>query len=326
MSSAFGGNLAVMDIYAAQQVFGRGRKFDRIDIVVAEGTAVEQAEIAVQAALGPAFAVDPPELRNQSLAALLAGYSVLMTMTSALALVIGMFVVYNAFAVAVTERRTEIGIIRALGATRRQVQMLFLFESVLVGALGAIAGMAVGRAATGVLSVLTADLVTALSGMPQASDDLALGRDLFGAATVGGILTSIVAAWLPARAAARLDPVQALQKGRTQTSSTRETRGRHIAAMAAAAAASVCLFEGSTSVFYWGYGLMTLAVLLLVPTLSAAFARRLTVPLRAVFPVEGALAADSLIQAPKRTAAAIAIVTATDSIRPATAAAVRFGA
>jgi len=306
MSSAFGGNLAVMDIYAAQQVFGRGRKFDRIDIVVAEGTAVEQAEIAVQAALGPAFAVDPPELRNQSLAALLAGYSVLMTMTSALALVIGMFVVYNAFAVAVTERRTEIGIIRALGATRRQVQMLFLFESVLVGALGAIAGMAVGRAATGVLSVLTADLVTALSGMPQASDHLALGRDLFGAATVGGILTSIVAAWLPARTAARLDPVQALQKGRTQTSSTRETRGRHIAAMAAAAAASVCLFEGSTSVFYWGYGLMTLAVLLLVPTLSAAFARRLTVPLRAVFPVEGALAADSLIQAPKRTAAAVA--------------------
>ena len=48
LTSAFGGNLAVMDIYAAQQVFGRGRRFDRIDLKLNEGVSVEQGRAAIQ--------------------------------------------------------------------------------------------------------------------------------------------------------------------------------------------------------------------------------------------------------------------------------------
>ena len=52
------------------------------------------------------------------------------------ALFIGMFIIYNSFAIAVTQRRSEIGILRALGATRAQIRTLFLAESAVAGLIG----------------------------------------------------------------------------------------------------------------------------------------------------------------------------------------------
>ena len=59
------------------------------------------------------------------------------------ALFIGMFIIYNTFAIAVTQRRSEIGILRALGATRGQIRTLFLAESAVAGLGGNAAGRAV---------------------------------------------------------------------------------------------------------------------------------------------------------------------------------------
>jgi len=57
LASAFGGDLAIMDIYSAQKVFGRGRKFDRIDIALGDGVSLETATGKLQALLGPGFQV-----------------------------------------------------------------------------------------------------------------------------------------------------------------------------------------------------------------------------------------------------------------------------
>src|SRR5206468_11328203 len=65
MTQAFGGNLAIMDIYAAQQVLGRGRRFDRIDLKAKDGVSVEQCKAAVQRAAGPGFEVGPPSSRGE---------------------------------------------------------------------------------------------------------------------------------------------------------------------------------------------------------------------------------------------------------------------
>ena len=64
MTRAFGGNFAVMDIYAAQQVLGRGRRFDRIDVRAKDGITIDACQAALKAALGPSFDVDPPSARG----------------------------------------------------------------------------------------------------------------------------------------------------------------------------------------------------------------------------------------------------------------------
>ena len=60
LASAFGGNLAIMDIYAAQKMFGRGRTFDRIDLALAPGSTLADAQRELETLLGPGFQVEPP--------------------------------------------------------------------------------------------------------------------------------------------------------------------------------------------------------------------------------------------------------------------------
>src|SRR4029079_17864449 len=144
LSSAFGGNLAIMDIYAAQKMFGRGRKFDRIDVGITPGRTIAEAEKELAALVGPGFQVEPPSGRGQQFEAMLAAYSMMVGISSLFALFIGMFIIYNAFAIAVTQRRSEIGILRALGATRGQIRRLFLGESAITGLIGSLGGAAFG--------------------------------------------------------------------------------------------------------------------------------------------------------------------------------------
>ena len=102
LASAFGGNLAIMDIYAAQKVFGRGRKFDRIDIALQDGVALNDGRAKLQRALGPGLDVDLPSSRGEQFEATSRIYSLASNITSLFALFIGMFIIYNSFAIAVT--------------------------------------------------------------------------------------------------------------------------------------------------------------------------------------------------------------------------------
>jgi len=104
-----------------------------------------------------------------------------------------------------------------------------------------------------------------------------------------------------------VDPVQALQKGKYQQLSDGENRARRIAAMLVALGASICALLGRYSIlFYVGDGMAVLAALLLTPTLAQLVARGLRPLLKWLRPVEGTLAADSLLQAPRRTSGAVA--------------------
>src|SRR5579872_2111097 len=144
LANAFGGDLGIMDIYAAQKMFGRGRKFDRIDLAVKPGRTIAEAEDDLRARLGPGFQVEPPSGRGQQFESMIAAYSMMVNISSLFALFIGMFIIYNSFAIAVTQRRAEIGILRALGATRAQIRRLFLAESAVTGLVGSIGGVLFG--------------------------------------------------------------------------------------------------------------------------------------------------------------------------------------
>src|SRR5438132_12883978 len=254
MTQAFGGNLAVMDIYAAQQVLGRGRRFDRIDLRARGGVSIDQCQAALRNALGPGLEIEPPSSRGRHFEALLQSYSTAMTISSLFALMVGMFIIYNSFSIAVTHRRAEIGVLRALGATRTQVQRLFLLESVIAGFVGSILGAALGMVAALAIARYLSVVLEAVGGIAQRVTELDVDPVLITAGIVIGILTSIVAAWIPSRSAARVDPVQALQKGKYQILSAGENRRRRWMAVATFVASITCLFFSSSKwIFYAGY-------------------------------------------------------------------------
>ncbi|HMB81976.1 MAG TPA: FtsX-like permease family protein, partial [Vicinamibacterales bacterium] len=307
LTSAFGGNLAIMDIYAAQHMFGRGRSFDRIDLAVKDGRTLKDAQQELTAMLGPGFQVDPPSGRGQQFEAMLAAYSMMMGISSLFALFIGMFIIYNSFAIAVTQRRSEIGILRALGATRGQIRWLFLGESAVTGLVGSLAGLVFGVLIARGIAASIGALISDVYGVAQHADELATSPALLLLALAIGIGTSIIAAAIPAHNAARVDPVQALQKGKYQVLSAGENRLRAILGAALGALSIVCLtIGGSRPIFYAGYFLAIIVSLLVSPLLSLALSRALRPILKWARPVEGALAADSLIQSPRRTSASVA--------------------
>lgn len=306
LANAFGGRLAIMDIYAAQKVFGRGYKFDRVDLALEDGVKLDAATRKIQAMLGPAFQVEPPSSRGEQFEATSAIYALASNLTSVFALFIGMFIIYNTFAIAVTERRSEIGILRALGATRGQIRTLFLVESAISGLIGTGLGVLFGIALARGMAGYIGGLLSEVYGVAQSAGDVTPEPWLLGAAVLMGLLTSLIAAILPARTAASVDPVKALQKGRQQTLSEGESRARRWAALACAVAAVVAFsFSGIGPVFYAGYLLAVMTAVLLAPALSMFVARALRPILAAVRPVEGTLAADSLIQSPRRTSGTI---------------------
>jgi putative ABC transport system permease protein len=307
LTSAFGGNLAVMDVYAAQKVFGRGRKFDRIDLAVKDGANPGNVQAKLQALLGSGFQVQEPSARAQQFDSISRVYTLTANVSSVFALFIGMFIIYNTFQIAVAQRRAEIGILRALGATRRQIRTLFLGESVVAGLFGSIlgllAGIAIARAMTGYIGSLLGEIY----GIAQKAGEISANPWLMAFAVVLGVITSVIAAIIPARSAARVDPVQALQKGKYQQLSAGENRVRRIAALMVALAAAACLLLERYSIFYYvGDALAVFAALLLTPTFALLLARALRPVLRWLRPVEGTLAADSLLQAPRRTSGAVA--------------------
>jgi len=306
LTSAFGGNLAIMDIYAAQKVFGRGRKFDRIDLAATEGTSIPDLQKQLDTLLGPGFEVETPSARGKQFEALSSVYGMLANITSLFALFIGMFIIYNSFAIAVTQRRSEIGIVRALGATRGQIQALFLTESAILGLIGAGAGLLFGLLIAGAISSSLGNFLGEIYGVAQKADEVSSDPRLLFGALVMGVVTSVIAAWIPARAAAGVDPVQALQKGRYQLLSKGENRLRRQIAAALFVIVFFCLFfTQNRPIFYAGYFLTVIAGLLLVPTIALWLSKAIRPIMKWLRPVEGTLAADSLIQSPRRTSGAV---------------------
>jgi putative ABC transport system permease protein len=307
LASAFGGDLAIMDIYAAQKFFGRGRKFDRVDLALRDDVTLNQGVAKLRALLGPGFEVQPPSSRGEQFEQTSRIYSLASNITSVFALFIGMFIIYNTFAIAVTQRRSEIGILRALGATRSQIRTLFLAEGAIAGLTGSVLGVAFGIGLARAMASYIGGILTDVYGVAQRAGDITLDPRLIVGALAMGIVTSLLAAVIPARAAASVDPVKALQKGRNQSLTEGENASRRWwAVVCAGASVTALLFSRFNVIFYAGFVLSVAAAVLLAPALSLWLSRALRPLLAWVRPVEGTLAADSLIQGPRRTSGTVA--------------------
>jgi putative ABC transport system permease protein len=312
MAKAFGGNIGVMDIYAAEFVFSRGRTIDRVDVALNQGVKIDDVLPQLQSNLGSGYKIEPPLRRGRQTESLIGAYSRLLFFSSLLALLIGVFLIFNAFSVSVAQRRVQIGILRALGQTQLQIQGLFLGESLILGAIGSFVGVVVGIWIGHSTMVLMSRVVEQNYGIPIHIEELHVDKFWVSVAFLLGTAASAVGAFLPARAAGHVDPVLALQKGKYQALSLGENRFRRWLGTALAIA---CMASGfsprakSIQAQFIIFSVLFVSLGLLVPTFSHLLARVLRGPMGLLFGAEGRLASDSLVQAPRRTSATVAALT-----------------
>lgn len=309
IGAVFGGNVAVMDVYSAQVAFDRGRNFDRVDLLNVAGTALGAVQANLRQRLTAGIEVTPPATRGQALESAVTAMRLGMSMTSVIALLVGVYLIFNAFMISVDQRSKQIGILRALGVERRMISAMFLTEALLIGAVGSLLGIAGGYAAAHGASRLMGSIAAAVYGtVPTAVVPHLQLQQVFAAFGLG-LLASLGAAWLPARAATRLDPILALHNVEVRTRE-RALGWQRLLIGAALLAASLALMEwlpgqvGATAQF-WLAALMLLGLTLLMPLLVRTAARILRPAFDAWLGSEGALGIDAMIAAPRRSSATV---------------------
>ncbi|SVB13164.1 uncharacterized protein METZ01_LOCUS166018, partial [marine metagenome] len=138
LARALNGNFALMDVAAAQWAFGRVGKLDRIDIEFKKGGNFDLMREKISGVLPAFLRVDRPERKNRQVEKMLRAFQYNLTALSFVALIVALYLIYNMVSLSVVRRRTEIGTLRAIGATPLLVASIFFIEAGIIGAAGSV--------------------------------------------------------------------------------------------------------------------------------------------------------------------------------------------
>ncbi len=236
--------LLIVDISTAQEVLGKIGRLDRIDLILsadAEGAA-QLDEIS--AILPPGVRIVRPSARTGTVEEMTAAFRLNLTALSLLALVVGMFLIYNTVSFSVVQRRPVLGILRALGVTRRELFAMILTEASYLGligtALGLVLGVLMGRGAVQAVTQTINDLffVVAVRDADIPVWTLAKGA-------LSGIGAALLAAVVPAYEATSVPPAGAMQR------SDVEGKARQALPRITVAGAVLCLIGAGMLIPEW---------------------------------------------------------------------------
>ena len=300
------GNAAavVMDLAAAQVALNRFGGVDRILVKVPPPASLEEWQQRLRRALPEGVEVRPAGTGTDENRRMLAAFRWNLRLLSYIALVVGAFLIYNTISVSVVRRRAEIGIVRALGASRGTVLAAFLGEAASFGLIGALLGLPLGRLmASGAVRLMSATVEALYVSSRPGSIELNAGAVL--TAMIVGIGVSVASAYSPAREASLVPPVEAMARGRREyTARVHKTRDLWIAVLlglGAATASRAPAVAGKPLFGYLATLLLIVASALAVPALVDATTRSFSRLLGRILGVEAALASRSLSASLRRT-------------------------
>ncbi|MFF9477327.1 ABC transporter permease [Streptomyces sp. NPDC014733] len=304
-----GGSLTLLDTATAQRLYLHPGQYDELVVSAKPGTdeAALTREIraavpekAAQVTSGTALAEEQSRLLTDQNTALT---STLLTFAG-IALFVGVFIIANTFTMLISQRRREIALLRAVGASRRQVVRSVLVEATLLGVVASAVGMGLGIGlALGIRSVLNAND----AGLPDGPLVISPLTYLVSLAT--GTVVTVLAAWLPSRRAAKIAPVEALSTLDTQPAPrslvVRNVFGAVVAGLGVAVMCWVSTLESSDDLplALAGSALTMTGVIVLAPLLSRPLVRLTGAVTGRLFGTVGKLARENALRNPRRTAA-----------------------
>ena len=307
--SVFDGNVAVMDLSAAQDAFGRGSRIDRIDVSNTSDVKTEELQKRLTEWLPSGVKAIRPDMRGQSLENAVSSINFGLTIMSFLALTIGVFIIFNSFSISLNQRWKEIGVLRALGVESRNIQRMFLVESLIMGLIGSLIGVAAGFGLAKVSMRLVGGVTASFYGFVTSTQTLEFNASYAAEAFAAGLIASIVAAWLPARSAAKLDPVLALHNIESRQQESVISLPRVICGVVFVISGLVFTTYSTPSIganVQLLYSLiMQLGMILLVPVFITLGARILRPVFGLIFKSEGVIAVETMAHSPRRTTSTV---------------------
>lgn len=308
VDSLAGAQVALFSLSETQRVLGAGGEFGAISAAASPGVDQAQLKAALQQRLGTGKVevLTGAEITKENQSDIkkgLSGFTTFLSVFGYIALFVGVFIIYNTFAILVAQRQRESALLRAIGASRAQVRRSVIGEAVMIGVIAAGLGVAFGvLVAAGIKGLFGA------IGLDLPATGLRLAPNRVVQAIILGALVTALSAWLPARRASRIAPVAALRDAAIDRSGT--SLARLIAGLVALAATAALLVSGATAGgasaaarvgVAFAVAIVTAAIL--GPLVARPLARVLGAPIARLRGMSGVLARENAARSPKRTAA-----------------------
>jgi putative ABC transport system permease protein len=302
-----GATLALFDTDTAQTVLDREGEFDSISVVADEGVTATALRGNVQAVLPDgAEAVTTASVADEQAAALKEGLGFFQTallVFAGVALFVGSFIIFNTFSIIVAQRTRELALLRALGASRRQVLTSVIGEAAVVGVFASLVGIGAG-----ILIAMGLRAMLELFGISLPATDLQLLPRTIVVALVVGIVVTLTASIFPARRAAAVAPIQALREADTSGTTSRGWGRRLVVGLLWVAPGAAALLYGLFAtpanagvIVGVGAAATFVGVTILSPLVAPAVASALGAPV-ARLGIPGGLGRRNAMRNPRRTA------------------------
>lgn len=282
-------------------------KVNRIDLFLEPNADRDAVQRGAAYVVGQRADVRTPDAHRRSTQEVVSGLQIGFLVCAAGAMIVGLFLVYNAMAVTVAERRPDIGILRSVGATRGQVILLFAFAAAVLGVIGAVLGVPLG--------ILLAEVT--LSQFQSELESMFLNPDISptrvswtnaALAVLAGVSTAVFAALVPAVQAANDDPAHVVRRSAGGAKGLWKLIHRLTClALVGTGLAMICIRQELPARLGAVGGMMVVLIglLLAAPILISLIVSFFQPLVRATCPISVRLAFDNLLRAPGRTGVVI---------------------
>jgi len=294
-------SLIVVDVATGQELLNRKGFVDRVELISA-GAAVEN----LASSLPPPLRLSRPQRRSEYVDSMLRSFRLNLTALSLLAVFVGTFLIYNTMMFSVLQRRKDIGILRSLGVTRKQIVANLLLESTLLGVIGSGFGLLLGfflaRHTTQTIGATIRDLYVYVH-----IGNVALYEDILRKGFLLGLVATWLAALVPVVEAAGIAPVVAMRRSSLELRTSRFAPALSAGAVVFLAAALILAFIPG-GIFYGFAAALALALsaVFITPSFTMALTGSLSTAMRRMVDITGLLATRSIRGALSRTSVAIA--------------------
>jgi putative ABC transport system permease protein len=303
-----GATLVVFDPQTAQQVLNGGGKWDSVAVAADPGVSPAQLRDRIQEILPKGYEAKTGEQAAQDqsdqIKQALSFFNIALLVFAGVALLVGSFLIFNTFSILIAQRTRELALLRALGASARQVLRSVLVEATIVGIVTSVVGLGVGfLLALGLQGLLRVfGIVLPTTGMQL------LPRTIV-AAVVVGVGITVTASVLPAIRASRVPPIAAMR----DTGPAEYTRSRRrtllgliVSVLGIAALLAGLLGGGGIALVGLGAIVTFIGLAMLSPLIARPFARVAGMPLPRLSGVAGKLGRENAMRNPNRTASTAA--------------------
>lgn len=298
--------LLITDIASAQEILGRVGRLDRIDLLVENNPDGEAILQRIAASLPVSARIEQSAARSGTVNEMTAAFSLNLTALSLLALVVGMFLIYNTVTFSVVQRRPVLGALRALGMTRQEIYLLILLEAGILGLLGTLLGLGLGVIlGRGAVQLVTQTVNDLFFVVAVREIDIPLLTLVKGA--VIGVAAALLAAAIPAFEATSVPPAGALKRSNIEDRTLQLLPWVSLGALALLGIGLALLLpEWNLVIAFGGLFAVILGGALLTPALTLLFMTGIQRLIAGRVGVIGRMAPRTVTRSLSRTAVAVA--------------------